>query len=180
MVNCQTIDLLKCGSDGYTYRSSCFVELASHTIENLTFTDGACAEEKELPSYLYRPVCGSDNVTYNNSCELDEEQKKDNNLTKVFDGECNESCDVYKPVCGGDGLTYNNNCNFREAQKNYPGLVKVSDTECSDDVLCNTNYYQPLCASNGVTYNRVCEFNKAKKITDLYKVNDGECDSASN
>ncbi|XP_031629961.1 serine protease inhibitor dipetalogastin-like [Contarinia nasturtii] len=176
-INCQTIKLTVCGSDGFTYTDTCLLEIAQWQLPNLTYTDGACPEEKPQPPYLYWPVCGSNNVTYNNSCYLDVAKENDTSLYNVSEGVCNPNCDSYEPICGGDGVTYDNWCLFNEAKQKQRGeLVKLSNGVCTESILCNTFYYQPLCGSDGNTYATICKFKKAQQSdSSLVKSSDGEC-----
>jgi len=131
-----------CGTDGKTYKNSCYLKcLNSHhhvllahsgactSIDTYTNTncDQICNDEEGQTRY-----CLSNGKTYDSMCDVQNAKcaaaKKNHHLSVVHKGGCvtlNSSCTgshsgtcqtVHNYLCGTNGYTYMNECYFKQAQ----------------------------------------------------------------
>merc|ERR1719454_2626763 len=187
-----------CGSDGKNYQNECELEKKACKKPELNLKvahKGKCEDEveedenalderleEECPLFcnrMYDPVCGSDYKTYSNSCTLQTESCVNNNVVKLYNGQCKcpEKCpNENKPVCV-NGITYKSPCMAFKASctKDFDSEIRIDSWgECEPDIelaliegpnvqlkmsgskWCDLNkigavnrMYSPVCGVNG-------------------------------
>lgn len=196
---CQKDKKKVCGSDGKNYQNECELEKKACKKPELNLKmayKGKCIDEAEendneidqrineveCPLFcnrMYDPVCGSDYKTYSNSCTLQTESCVNNNVMKLYNGQCKcpEKCpNENKPVCV-NGITYKSPCMAFKASctKDFDSEIRIDSWgECEPDIelaliegpnvqlkmsgskWCDLNkigavnrMYSPVCGVNG-------------------------------
>ncbi|OQS02785.1 hypothetical protein THRCLA_21327 [Thraustotheca clavata] len=139
-----------CGSNGHTYSNLCRLTVArcnqgsSSTLHAVHY--GHCTESNgsshlnrivtvcpEACEAKYSPLCASNGKTYSNKCYFEVDSCRNNSITIVHHGECNQnemSCSrpctrEYWPICASNGITYANKCLFRIANCYANGLLSI-------------------------------------------------------
>lgn len=159
-----------CGSDGVTYPSECFLNLAD------------CESQSDITQVSDGECSTTDPTSQTSSYEA----STDNSGSAA----CADVCPmIYKPVCGSGGKTYANDCILGIAQcKSGGAITQVSDGQCpsssssssgSYSVRCPEvciEVYEPVCGSDGVTYSNSCFLGIANcKDPSITQASDGAC-----
>ncbi|XP_048006959.1 serine protease inhibitor dipetalogastin-like [Leguminivora glycinivorella] len=170
LCNCPLIISPVCGTNGRTFRNTCFLECASRQSTNsggppiYVQKYGVCVIEKCVCPHILKPVCASNGNTYDNECIL----QCQNNirfalgqppLAKLYDGPCKDCiCPKnYDPVCGSDGKTYGNLCllNCENQRREHLNLPPLNYTKGACGCMC-PYIWKPVCASDFKTYPSKC------------------------
>ncbi|KAL6722523.1 hypothetical protein Aduo_017639 [Ancylostoma duodenale] len=169
------------------------INLSTQPEENCLKTH--CSEE--CPSHE-KPVCGSNFVTYTNLCRFNKERCKDESLSVLFYGKCEEClpapCPAVPPdapddvfVCDDEGFT-RTVCEYQMlsciVEKSLGVNISIQHAGrcCEPSVPCDLEQPSPLCGSDGRTYRNNCSLsvencrNRKLLVPEITIAHQGHCE----